>query len=86
MCINSYINKYIFIIITNKIVKMHNNRNINTYIYYLDKHKKRVIGQKALLISEDTNKAIYIIYALSTTQWHIPHTPPMQQIIRYRPL
>lgn len=40
MCINSYINKYIFIIITNKIVKMHNNRNINTYIYYLDKHKK----------------------------------------------
>ena len=42
MCINSYINKYIviLIIITNKIVKMHNNRNINTYIYYLDKHKK----------------------------------------------
>jgi len=36
---------------------MHNNRNINTYIYYLDKHKKRVIGQKALLISKDTNKA-----------------------------
>lgn len=61
MCINSYINKYIFIIITNKIVKMHNNRNINTYIYYLDKHKKRVIGQKALLISKDTNKA-YLCY------------------------
>lgn len=40
---------------------MHNNRNINTYIYYLDKHKKRVIGQKALLISKDTNKA-YICY------------------------
>lgn len=40
---------------------MHNNRNINTYIYYLDKHKKRVIGQKALLISKDTNKA-YLCY------------------------
>lgn len=43
---------------------MHNNRNINTYIYYLDKHKKRVIGQKALLISKDTNKA-YICYLCS---------------------
>lgn len=65
-------------------VKMHNNQNILTllFIIILIKTKNTEI---ALLISEDTNKAIYIIYALSTTQWHIPHTPPMQQIVRYRP-
>ena len=65
-------------------VKMHNDPNISTPIFVISLINIKNT-QKALLISEDTNKAIYIIYSLSTTQWHIPHTPPMQQIVRYRP-
>lgn len=56
---------------------MHNNQNILTLLFIIILIKTKNT-EKALLISEDTNKAIYIIYALSTTQWHIPRTPPMQ--------
>ena len=65
-------------------VKMHNNQNILILLFIIILIKTKNT-EKALLISEDTNKAIYIIYALSTTQWHIPHTLPTQQIVRYRP-
>lgn len=65
-------------------VKMHNNQNILILLFIIILIKTKNT-EKALLISEDTNKAIYITYALSTTQWHIPHTPLMQQIARYHP-
>lgn len=65
-------------------IKMHNNQNILTLLFIIILIKTKNT-QKALLISEDTNKALYITYSLSTTQWHIPHTPPMLQIGHYRP-
>ena len=65
-------------------VKMHNNQNILTLLFIIILIKTKNT-EKALLISEDTNKAIYITYALSTTQWHIPHIPQMLQIGHYRP-
>lgn len=65
-------------------VKMHNNQNILTLLFIIILMKTKNT-EKALLISKDTNKAIYIIYALSTTQWHIPHTQPMQQIGQCHP-
>ena len=65
-------------------VKMHNNQNILILLFIIILIKTKNT-EKALLISEDTNKAIYIIYALSTKQWHIPHTQPMPQTIRYHP-
>ena len=48
-------------------VKMHNNQNILILLFIIILIKTKTT-EKALLISEDTNKAIYIIYALSTTQ------------------
>lgn len=66
-------------------VKIYNNQNILTLLFIIILMKTKNT-EKALLISKDTNKAIYIIYALSTTQWHIPHIPLMLQIVRYRPL
>ena len=65
-------------------VKMHNNQNILILLFIIILIKTKNT-EKALLISEDTNKAIYITYALSTMQWHILHTLPMQQIVCYRP-
>ena len=65
-------------------VKMHNNQNILTLLFIIILIKTKNT-EKALLISEDTNKAIYIIYSLSTTQWHIPHTLPTPPTKRYRP-
>lgn len=65
-------------------VKMHNNQNILILLFNIILIKTKNT-EKALLISEDTNKAIYIIYAPSTTAQHILHTPPMLQIVRYRP-
>lgn len=48
-------------------VKMHNNQNILTLLFIIILIKTKNT-QKALLISEDTNKAIYIICVLSTMQ------------------
>lgn len=48
-------------------VKMHNNQNILILLFIIILIKTKNT-EKALLISEDTNKAIYITYALSTTQ------------------
>ena len=63
-------------------VKMHNNQNILTLLFIII-----LINTKSLINirRSDTNKALYIIYAPSTTVQHIPHTPPMQQIVRYHP-
>ena len=65
-------------------VKMHNNRTILILLFIIILIKTKNI-QKALLISEDTNKALYIIYALVTTESHIQHTLQMRQIVRYHP-
>ena len=48
-------------------VKMHNNRNILILLFIIILIKTKNT-QKALLISEDTNKALYIIYVLVTTE------------------
>ena len=44
-------------------VKMHNNQNILILLFIIILIKTKNT-EKALLISEDTNKAIYIIYGV----------------------